>query len=375
MKVALVLEQFDWRKGGLESWTWQFAQQLLRAGLEVHIVAFDLHPSAGELGIIAHRLERPSSRLKRALAFEQYLRGLDVDVIHDMGVGWYADIFHPHGGSSIATRNHNLLRIPRWRRFTFWSSGRRREMQEIERRQHANPGAVTIAVSGMVKDHLQTLHHLSDAKIRVIYNGVDLERFSPAHQDLFRKERRSELGLGDDEVLFFLLAHNLRLKNAATLIRSAGLLAGRNERLRVVIAGNDRAEPYRRLASKAGAGGVVSFLGLVDPVQYYASADVCVLPTWYDPCSLFTLEALASGLPVITTKYNGASELMIEGTHGYILDDPGNPAALAAKMAALLDSQTRSKMSTAARQLALAHSFERQTADFIGLYREICTKR
>ena len=95
MKVALVLECLDWRKGGLESWTWQFTQLLKAKGIEVHVVAFGFHPSVAELGIVAHKLESmPRSRIKRAEALEQYLRTQDFDVTHDMGVGWHADIFH-----------------------------------------------------------------------------------------------------------------------------------------------------------------------------------------------------------------------------------------------------------------------------------------
>jgi len=370
MKVALVLERFDWRKGGLESWTWQFAQQLRSKGFEVNVVAFEFHPSAQDEGVVIHQLEMPRSRLARAEALEKYLRNLNPDVIHDMGVGWYADIFHPHGGSTLATRQHNLMRIPRWRRFTFLRPRRHREMQEIEQRQHARPDSVTVAVSNMVKRHFQELHHLPERKLRVIYNGVDLEKYSPGHRTQYRDVVRAQLGLRN-EVLYFLLAHNLRLKNASTLIRSMGLLAAKNKPVHLVIAGNDRTDSYVQLAIKSGAASRVTFLGLVDPVKYYAAADVCVLPTWYDPCSLFTLEAWAAGCPVITTRCNGASELMIDGIHGYALDDPADHVQLASKMDALIDDPLRAKMSDAARKLALEHSFARQASEFIALYEEI----
>ena len=270
MKVVLVLDQFDWRKGGLESWTWQFARLLKKRGCEVHAVAFGFHPDAErETGIIAHRLERPRSRLARAEALERHLGTMQADIIHDMGAGWHADVFHPHGGSILATRAQNRLRIPRWRRLKFWTTRREREIREIELRQHARPGAVTVAVSNMVKQHFETLDRMPAEKIRVICNGVDLEKFSPAHRDEPRQRVREQLGIGS-EVLFFLLAHNPGLKNAATLIRATGLLVAHNLPARVVIAGSDRTGAYQRLAAKCGAGGRVTFLGLVDPVQYAA---------------------------------------------------------------------------------------------------------
>ncbi len=371
MKVVLVLDQFDWRKGGLESWTWQFARLLKKRGCEAHAVAFGFHPEAErETGIVAHRLERPRSRIKRAEALERQLRTISADVIHDMGAGWYADVFHPHGGSILATHRHNLLRIPRWRRFEFPLSARHREIREIERRQLAHPGAIIVAVSNMVKTHFETLNHLPGGKMRVIYNGVDLEKYSPAHRREFRAATRAKLELGN-ETLFFLLAHNLRLKNAETLIRAMGLLAARNQPGHLVIAGSDKTGRYERLAVKNGAASRITFLGLVDAVPYYAAADVCVLPTWYDPCSLFTLEAWAAGLPVITTRHNGASELMTEGVQGYALSDPGDPITLASRMEVLLEESARAGMGEAARALALEHSFEKQADEFIALYEEI----
>ena len=372
MKVVLVLDQFDWRKGGLESWTWQFAQLLRKRGCDVHAVAFGFHPDAEkETGITAHKLERPRSRTKRAEALERHLRTLDADAIHDMGAGWYADVFHPHGGSILATREHNLMRIPRWRRFNFSFSSRHREIREIERRQLAHAGAVIVAVSNMVKRHFETLNGLPAEKMRVIYNGVDLEKFSPGHREKFRKPTRAQLGIGEDETLFFLLAHNLRLKNAVTLIRAMGVLAAQGKPARLVIAGNDRTGPYAKLAAKSGASSHVTFLGLVEPVQYYAAADVAVLPTWYDPCSLFTLEAWAAGLPVITTACNGASELMAEGAQGYTLPHPADHIQLASRMEALLDRAACERMSAAARELAERHSFEKQADEFMALYEEV----
>jgi UDP-glucose:(heptosyl)LPS alpha-1,3-glucosyltransferase len=287
-----------------------------------------------------------------------------------MGSGWHADIFHPHNGSALASLRHNQLRIPRWRRFTLWQPKRHRETLEIERRQHANPGATIVAVSRMVESHLRTLHQVPAGRLRVIYNGVDLKKFSPAHRATHREAVRAQLGIGD-RVLFLLLAHNLRRKNAPTLIRAVARLAAQGKPAHLLIAGSTRTGACERLAEKTGAAGSVTFLGLVDPAPYYAAADVGVLPTWYDPCSLFALESWAAGLPFITTRSNGASELMQQGVQGFALDDPADDVALAEKMELLLDGETRAKMGVAARELACAHSFEKQTDDFIALYREI----
>ncbi|HEY4282638.1 MAG TPA: glycosyltransferase family 4 protein, partial [Chthoniobacterales bacterium] len=360
MKIGLVLERFDPVRGGLEHWTWQFARQLVGRGHEVHVVAFDFYPAAGSDGIIAHRLDMPRSRLDRAAALADQLPGMQFDVVHDMGIGWAADIIHPHGGSTKALWEHNLLRIPKWRQIRFWREKRYRELEELERRQHANESATMVAVSRMVARHFENLHGLPPERIRVIYNGVDVNKFTPLGREKLRDPTRHQLGL-KDEVMFLMLAHNLLLKNAEGAIRAAAKLIKTGRSIHVVIAGGKRPERFMKLAQKLGIASAVTFLDLVDPLPYYAAADVFVHPTWYDPCSLVTLEASGCGLPVITSRLNGMSELMTDGKDGFVLSDPADAATLAARMENLLDRAAREKMGNGARVLAGKHTFAQQT--------------
>jgi UDP-glucose:(heptosyl)LPS alpha-1,3-glucosyltransferase len=374
MKIALVLERFDASRGGLEHWTWQFARNVAARGHEVHVVAFEYAAEAKDEPIIAHQLEMPRSRMERAEAIARALPSFGCDVVHDMGVGWTADIIHPHGGSTIALWEHNLLRIPKWRQIRFWRERRYRELADIERRQ-LESGATIVAVSQMVQRHFEKYHGLPSHRIRVIHNGVDVERFTPALREQFRAETRRELGVAEDEVLFLMLAHNLLLKNADALLRAAAALLASGRKLRVVIAGGKKPERFVQLAQKLRIGGVVTFRGLVDAMPHYAAADVFVHPTWYDPCSLVTLEAAACGLPVITSRYNGASEIMRDDGDGFLLDDPADIATLAARMDELMDPERRRTMGDSGRAMALQHTFERQVTEFLQLYEETISRR
>jgi UDP-glucose:(heptosyl)LPS alpha-1,3-glucosyltransferase len=375
LKIGLILERFDPERGGLEHWAWQFARSLTARGHEVHVVAFEFHPDAADLGIVKHWLdEMPRSRIARAETIAARLPALGLEIVHDNGIGWEADIIHPHAGSTKALWEHNLMRIPKWRQIRFWRERRYRELEEIERRQHQNSRAVIVPVSRMVQQNFETLHRLPPDRMRVIYNGVDVARFTPAVRETLREQTRRELGVGG-EVLFLMLAHNLLLKNAEALIRAAAKMKANGKPIRVVIAGGKKADRFVKLASKLHVSDVVSFRGLVDPLPYYAAADVFVHPTWYDPCSLVTLEAAACGLPVITTRYNGASELMEDRVDGYVLEDPHDIAALASRMEALLDPAQRVTMGAAAREMALQHTFERQTDEFLALYGEILRRK
>jgi UDP-glucose:(heptosyl)LPS alpha-1,3-glucosyltransferase len=368
MRAALVLEHFDPLRGGLEQWTWQFARRLIARGHEVHAAAFDFPPEVADSGIIAHRVPEEKSRIANAAALEREVRALDVDVVHDMGCGWHADIFHPHGGSLRAHFGHNLLRIPRWRRITFWRERRYREMEEIERRQLAS-GALIVCVSEMVRRHFTAHGGVAPERLRVIRNGVDAARFSPEKCRSLRAEMRERLGLGG-HTAFLLVAHNLQLKNASAAIRAAARLPD----ARLVIVGSRKMERARRLARKLGVD--VQFIGPVaDALPYYAAADVCLHPTWYDPCSLVTIEAMGCGLPVITTRFNGAAEMMTDETRGFVLDDPADVEALAGRMRALCNPAERSRTGEALRRAVETHSLERQTDEFLALYEEVIRRR
>ena len=376
MKIGLVLEHFDPRRGGLEHWTWQFAGRLTGLGHEVHIVACDFVKPDSGIPVVWHPVEQAPSPLQRAAGFERVLRTLPLDVIHDMGCGWHADIFHPHGGSTRAGHEHNLMRIPRWRQIRFWREKRYRETAEIERRQHARKEALIVAVSKMVREHFRALHGVPLDRVRLIQNGVDTERFSRDHCAGLRDPQRAALGCRKNETLFLLVAHNLLLKNAGAAMRAFSLLAARGAQARLVIVGGKRPKPFVRLAQKLGHADRITFLEAAEDVRpYYAAADVYLHPTWYDPCSLVVLEALACGLPVITTRFNGASELMVDGEQGFLISNPADNTALAERMAASLDPDLRSKMGASARRLAEQNTMDRQTAEFLALYQEVAARK
>jgi UDP-glucose:(heptosyl)LPS alpha-1,3-glucosyltransferase len=371
VKIALSLEHFDPRRGGLETWTWQFAHRLAEAGHEVHVVAcgFSGRDTAPPLHL--HQAPPSPSPLRRAEALEQSLRSLAPDVIHDMGAGWHADIFHPHGGSSAAFREHNLMRIPRWRQFRLWQEKRYREQRRLEKCQHARAEALVVAVSRMVEGHLQKFNSLPPDRIRLIYNGVDGARFTPPEPEV-RAAARQALGCGTDEVLFLMVAHNLRLKNAETAIHALGRLVREGKPARLVVVGGRKPAPFQRLAEKLGLSERVTFHDPVEDIRpFYAAADALLHPTWYDPCSLVALEALACGLPLVTTRYNGVSELMTDGAEGFLLGHPADAESLATLMIRLLDPCLRACQAAAARQLALTHTFDHQVNRFLELYAEI----
>ena len=227
-----------------------------------------------------------------------------------------------------------------------------------------------IALSHMVRRDMQQYHRLPDEVIRVVYNGVDTEKFSPACRGLHRDRLRAELNAGDD-VGFLIVAHNFKLKGVWSAMDAVARVARTHPRLRLVVVGNDNPKPYQRRAARLGCARKVHFVGPADSVPYYAAADVYVHPTHYDPCSLVVLEALACGLPVITTHHNGAGELLTPGVEGFLLDDPDDVPQLACTMGAFMEPAYRAECSARARKLAEAHGLDRNCREILAVYGEV----
>ncbi len=375
MKVALVLEQFIPHRGGLEQWTARFAAQLAQRGHEVHVVAGRFDPRTAAMPIVAHCLDSAGTRLAFAEAAQAKLLALAPEVIHDMGSGWYCDVFHPHGGSWASVTERKLLLKPAWLRP--WKRRidrllrRQREFHILMAHQYADNGQLLVALSRTVADDFEHFHRVPRSRIRVVYNGVDPEQFSPSHRGAYRQTVREELGIDDTTVLALIVGHNFRLKGVPTLLRAMRRLMARGVPIHLAVVGGKHLSGWRRAARRLGIAGAVSFLGpKEDTVPYYAAADAYVHPTFYDTCSLVVLEAAASGLPIVTTRLNGASELLSEGREGFLLPDPADDEALADRMERLMDARLRETMGSAARQTALRHTLARNVEEMLAVYEE-----
>lgn len=371
MKIGLSIESFDAARGGAEQWTSQYAAWLLRAGHEVHVVAGHF---GGDVpgGIVRHQVERPRTRVDFARSAERTLDALRLDVTHDMGAGWQCDVFQPHGGSRTAAFEQNLLLLPRWlrplKRRAARCLPRYQQFQQLLMGQYMAEDRVYIALSHLVKRDFERFHGVRRGQIRVVYNGVDTERFSPQWQGRYRQVVRDELAVRDDETLLLIVAHNFRLKGVPGLMAAVKRLRGEGNRVKLAVVGGKR-------LPRGGPDGVLWIGPAADTVPYYAAADVYVQPTFYDPCSLVVLEAWASGLPVVTSRFNGAAELMTPGVEGDLLHDPGDLDELCAALRPLLNPAARARMSAAARRLALRHTLDRNARELLAVYEEIAARR
>jgi UDP-glucose:(heptosyl)LPS alpha-1,3-glucosyltransferase len=188
----------------------------------------------------------------------------------------------------------------------------------------ANPAQRIVCVSDLVRDWLLEAHPAIDPqRVSVVYNRPDLARFSPP--DPARREALwAELGYGPADVVVCTAGTNFALKGVGTLIRALALLP---PRFRLAVAGGRGPERWLALAAQLGVADRVRFAGKVDDMPgFYGAADVFALPTYYDACSNAVLEALACGLPAISSSRNG-SAVFVPARH--VLADPADAPGLA----------------------------------------------
>jgi UDP-glucose:(heptosyl)LPS alpha-1,3-glucosyltransferase len=182
-----------------------------------------------------------------------------------------------------------------------------------------------IAASQMVVNEITDLYRYSADKIDVVRTGVPLDgfRFDPE----LREKSRAELKLKQDQIALLFAGSGWERKGLLFAIEAMALC--KNRKMRLLVAGRGEAGPYKTTRLRFWREDPVQFLGEVaDLVPLYAAADIFILPTIYDPFSNACLEALASGLPVITTRSNGFSEIIEDGVHGSIVDNPANLVGL-----------------------------------------------
>jgi UDP-glucose:(heptosyl)LPS alpha-1,3-glucosyltransferase len=164
-----------------------------------------------------------------------------------------------------------------------------------------------------------------------------------------------------------MIAQDYHRKGLAEAI--AALARIQDKRLVLLVVGKQDPSAYRKLAQRQGVGDRVFFAGkTADPYAFYRSADMFVLPTRHDPCSLVVLEALAMGVPVISTIFNGACEIMEGGRHGFVLPDPADISALADSFRALLDDSARAAMSQECLGLRPRLAYDRHLDELMKIY-------
>jgi len=342
MKVAIIIERYDISLGGAEWLVYELASALCKLGVDVDILAAQGNSSAANVRILCPEGQRKRISLASfAKLISNYLGTNRYDIVHSLIPLTFADVYQPPGGSFAETiiRNAASYRnsfISSYKKATAFTNLRRTEMLWAEKKLCRDPnGPVIAALSNYVKEQFINHYNLQNERIALVPNGVKVENEVDTEiADKLKKEIFQQLAIESpaNPVFFLFGANNFRLKGLGVLTEAMKLLE--NSQIPripyLIVAGGGKINKYRSLAEKLNVNKKIAFLGHLPHIQNTLSiSDVAVLPTFFDPCSRFILEALAACKPVITTKFNGASDFFVNKRHGKVLDTPENIDALA----------------------------------------------
>ena len=350
-KIAIIIERADMALGGAERSVFELAAELSALGLEVNILA--ANGPAGSKNIRTVCQDRPGKRvgyftLEKSL--RKHLSENHYDIIHSVLPFGFADVYQPRGGTYTESILRNAASyqnkfMESYKKLTSFANVRRTILQQAERKLCKKPnGPVIAALSNYVVEQFKRYYAVSNERIVIIPNGVKTDKQIDAGEaNRLREQIMRQLAIqeADKPVFFLFVANNFRLKGLAVLLKamqlasqhkgqSVGTALPDKHNAYLIAAGNDSTRRYRHIAKKLGVHKKVIFSGAIRHIQNALSIiDVAVLPTFYDPSSRFILEAIAAGKPVITTIFNGATDLFVNNRHGKVIDAPENVPALA----------------------------------------------
>jgi UDP-glucose:(heptosyl)LPS alpha-1,3-glucosyltransferase len=352
--------------GGAEAYLKRLAKGIVDLGHDAQLIATNDWP-ANEWPFGPIKYLTASSAIGFADELENLRPQIGCDVLMSLERVWRCDVYRAGDGVHRAWLNRRRKFEMPLQRFVRGINRKHQEILRLEESLFAKGGAGrVIANSQMVKNEIVELYHYPADKIDIVRTGVPLEkfRFDPA----LREKSRAELKLKPDEIALLFAGSGWERKGLRFAIEAFELC--RDGKLRLLVAGRGDARGYK--PKRFFTHEPVRFLGEVANLRsIYAAADIFILPSIYDPFSNACLEALASGLPVITTRDNGFSEIIDDGVHGSVVDLPNNVAALRDAIRFWLDgsrrASARSTIAERASQFDISKNVEQILAILVGV--------
>ncbi len=320
MRLAVVRRRFD-PCGGAELYLARLLGALRELGWSPEVITESWSESAG---LRVHPVEVRGGRAASFVGFsagaEEVIKREGFDGVLSLERGVRADVYRA-GDGLHAEWLGNLRRWGRWwkRPFVGWGAFHRAMCTADLRSLDPAVTKRVIVNSEMVRREIHQHASFPDERIHLVRNGLEVDRFRGGDRRRFREQ----WGVSEGQCVLLFAGSGWERKGLRWLRRSlVDLPAGQ---FRLVVAGRGRVP--------SGVGDDELYVGALrrdDMPDAYAAADMMVFPTLYDPSANACAEALAAGLPVITTRQNGAAEWVEEGVNGSIVESPAETRALVA---------------------------------------------
>lgn len=386
MDIAFCYESVLPRRGGCETYIASLARRLALDGHQVHLYASNWDASSLPESMIYHEVKIPwRPRFMRPWAFGSAVLKAMRGNNHDASIGfdktWGLDVLYPQGGLFAATADHNLLKYENPGTRKLVRLVKRFDLSQqsflmLEKLQYLGmKKSIVIGISEMVRNHFQQYYEISSEDLRLVRIAMDPNRFQETDRPRRRIEWRQQWNIEPTDCLALFVGMNYRLKGIEPLLKSLRLLPT-DSPIKVMIVGNKNYKQFETMAKKLGVEERVRFVGYCNEMRNcYFAADFLVHPTFYDPCSNVVPEAMGCGLPVITTRYNGASEFITANKEGIVIDDPHDHEKLAWSMGQYTDPAKRLSAAQAARKTASQWTFEHHYKQMVAIFQEAASRK
>jgi L-malate glycosyltransferase len=363
-KVLFVNHSMDF--GGIETMVLDMARAMPSHGFDAEIAVFEagggLDRAVIEDGIRLHCLhQKPGLDWPMIFRLRELIRSGRIDVVHTHNFSAWLY------GAIAARLTRDVIHVHTEHSVVDYSRARYAAERALSRlRSHV------VAVSNHVRKEMADGIGIPSDRIGLLYNGVNLERFSEMLD--CRNQVRAEIGVGQNEVLIGVVARLASIKNHAHLFRSAAhLLLRGSPPIRLLLAGDGpERQALEALAHDLQIAERVSFLGArKDTNRIFRALDIYVLPSLSEGMNLTLLEAMSSSLPVVATDVGGNSEIVLDGTTGFLVavDDE---AAMRARISQLVSDPGQRKQMGDAGRISVAMRFDQKAtlAAYAALYRK-----
>lgn len=369
MKIAIVVSGFPPRVlAGTEIATYNIATHLAKIGHEVHIITRldkGLPKESLENGFYVHRFGVANRRI---LGFASFfinallvLRKIKPDLVHFQ---------------SILTVLHAFLaKLSLRKPYVIYGRGTDiylpSRFDRLLYRLILDSAGAVIAQTNHMKSAIRKFYHKD---IFVVPNGVDIDRFS----HLSRKRARLELGIKNNEKALIYVGRLNPVKGVRYLVESMAIISQRDRDVRLLIVGGGEEKlTLERLTARLNLTGYVSFLGQTANEgipEYMIASDIFVLPSLTEGFPVAILEAMAAGLPIVTTRVRGLPEIVREDENGFLVE-PKNPEQIAERVLLLLgDDSLRGRISKSNREQAKRYSWESVARSLEEIYAKVIQK-
>jgi UDP-glucose:(heptosyl)LPS alpha-1,3-glucosyltransferase len=333
MRIAISSPAFN-LVGGVERVAVEAANRLAGAGHEVSAYGARIDRTVLDDAVRVRRIPVPANldtltglgfrrRATRAIAADRPdVHGAFSTLSPPGGVFWIPSV-HKVAYDVLLARRSPVGRLPV--RLNPFHRGSLR----LERRMLTLGGcARLLALTDGVKSDVVSVYGLPEDDIAVLAPGFDPEMFNPDRRAQRRAQARARFGYEEQDRVLLFVGNELERKGFDVVLEAIGLL--RDPSVKLLGAGRVAPGAYRPLLERLGLGERLRWVGSSNDVALlHAASDVFVLPTRYEPWGLVIVEALGSGLPVVTSRLAGAALAVQEGRTGRLLRDPEDPAELA----------------------------------------------